>query len=253
MSKHGQRLFLTVCNDKGGVGKSLLAALLIEHLAVSNPTAAWSLVEVEQRSDFTQRSYRYPNNVTLTTTTLLVHNEANNQTDLSLTPLDRLWDLLPPDGDSVSPSQILLDCGASAFQSLLLWGTARRGLKPFRDAGYRFLFVIPVQSADKGAADFFNLNTPSLRKLGDVVLVRNLRTGSDFSLLDPSVTASSPTMTMLHKGSPVTEELQDSVRCLTFRQLANLPTASRRARLDADECDEHFREQLLALRKSLNF
>jgi hypothetical protein len=73
------------------------------------------------------------------------------------------------------------------------------------------------------------------------------------ALLDEAITSLGSSMTLLHKGSPVTDELQDSVRCLTFRQLANLPSASRRARLDADECDEHFAQQLLSLRQALKF
>jgi hypothetical protein len=250
MSTSNHRNLVLVANDKGGVGKSLLAALLTEQLAETEP---WTLVEVEQRSDFTQRAYRHPANVRLVTTTLLLHNEGTNQTDLSLAPLDRLWDLLPAESDTASPSKILVDCGASTFQSLLLWGTARRGLKPFRNSGYRFIFVIPVQGADKGAADFYNSNTPSLKTLGDVVLVRNFRAGSDFSLLDPKITSTGAAMNLLFKGSPVTEELQDREQCLTFRQLSKLPSASRRARLDAEECDEHFTAQLLELRKALKF
>ena len=244
-----QRFFIGIANDKGGVGKSLTSALILEELATSS--TPWSMVEVEQRSNFTQRNYDHPAGTNVIATALLALNESANHTEPSLAPLDSLWDLIPPEGEGEADSRIIVDFGASAFQSFLLWGVERRGIQPFRTAGFQFVFFVPVQAGDLECADFFHMNAPVLMKLGKVVLIKNLREGADFSLLDPKLAAQVPTLTLLHKGRPLSVELQQAQRRLTFRQLAACPTASRRARLDAEECAEHFSGQFKELRKTL--
>jgi len=240
------RLFCLVVNDKGGVGKSLVAALVAEQLSASGRPI--HLVEVEQHVEFTQLAYAHPPGVRVKPVALITKNETSGLTDLSVTPLDALWQLIPesPNDGAI----IVLDCGASAFQALMLWGAERRGLKPFRDAQFRFLSLIPVQAADSGAAKFANLNAPLLARFGDVVLARNLRAGADFSMLEPAV-VNLPHLTLLYRGRPLTDELQQphaaGLTNLTFRQLASLPSASRRAKIDAEDCADHFATQFLAL------
>lgn len=244
------RTFVGVANDKGGVGKSLTSALILEEL--SDPgTPSWNLVEIEQRSNFTQQNYEHPAGTTIRPIALLAQNEKANRPEPSLAPLDGLWDLIPPEGDDVSPSRILVDFGAAAFQAFLMWGLQRRGIQPFRKAGFHFVFFIPVQAGDSECAEFFNQNAPTMLKLGKVVLVRNLREGSDFSLLDSSVVNQVPSLTLLYEGPPLTLELQQAKRRVTFRQVAALPTASRRARMDAESCAEHFTKQFQPLRLSI--
>ena len=240
------RLFCLVVNDKGGVGKSLVAALVAEQFSASSRPI--HLVEVEQHVEFTQLAYSHPPGISVKPVALITKNETSGLTDMSVTPLDSLWNLIPE--DPADGSIIVLDCGASAFQALMLWGAERRGLKPFRDAQFRFLSVIPVQAADSGAAKFANLNAPLLAKFGDVVLARNLRAGTDFNMVDKSV-LSLPNFSLLYRGRPLTDELQQphaaGLTNLTFRQLASLPAASRRAKLDAEDCAEHFALQFTAL------
>lgn len=245
-----ENFFVGIADDKGGVGKSLAAALTLEELS-TNTATPWTLAEIEQRSNFTQERYQHPDGTRLQTLALLTKNERANQIEPSLAPLDTLWDLIPIEGNGAASSRVVVDFGASAFQSFLLWGLQRRGLQPFRKAGFHFVFFIPVQAADKECAEFFNMNAPTLLKLGKVALVKNLREGTDFSLLDPALVAQVPALTLLYKGPPSTEELQQTDRRLTFRQLAKLPTASRRAALDAEECAEHFSLQFQALRPTL--
>lgn len=242
--------FVGVANDKGGVGKSLTAAEILE-LVAQPASPPWTLVEIEQRANFTQQLYQHPPETKVVPIALLAMDEGINRTEPSLRPLDTLWDLIPADVDAGTPSRLLVDFGASAFQSFLMWGIERRGLQPFRKAGYQFIFFIPVQAADPEGAEFFNENVRVLGKLGKVVLVKNLREGADFSMIDPAVSTQVHTLTLMHQGRPVTTELHQDGRRLTFRQLAQLPTASRRARLDAEECAEKFADQFQTLRPHL--
>jgi hypothetical protein len=241
-------LLCCVADDKGGVGKSLLAAVLAELMAEGK--GALTLVEIEARVNFTQQNYVQPAGVTLKAIPLMAENQQANRTEPSLSPLGELWDLIPKESGG-APTRILVDFGASAFQSFLLWGSQHRGLHPFRQAGFQFIFFIPVQAADSECADFFNLNAPGLMKLGKVVLVKNLRAGVDFSLLDAALVDQVQSLTLLYMGSPLMEELQQPARRLTFRQLAAFPNASRRAALDAEACAEHFSEQFQSIRQSL--
>ncbi len=244
------RAVVSIANPKGGVGKSLLSAEILECLAQGAATP-WTMVEIEHRSSFTQQLYRHPPGTAVLPIALLALNENVNRTEPSLTPMDALWDLIPAEADQDKPSRILVDFGASAFQSFLMWGIERRGLQPFRKAGYQFIFFIPVQASDCECAEFFNMNMQILAKLGKVVLVKNLREGSDFSMINPALLGQVPTITLMHRGNPVTAELQQDGRRLTFRQLAACPNASRRARLDAEECADAFASQLQALRPQL--
>jgi hypothetical protein len=244
------RTFVGIANDKGGVGKSLTSALIVEELAGADQTP-WHLVEIEQRANFTQQNYEHPKGTLVRPIALLAQNEKANRTEPSLAPLDEMWELIPPDGDAVTPSRIVVDFGAAAFQSFLLWGLQRRGIQPFRSAGFHFVFFIPVQAGDSECAEFFNQNASTLMKLGKVVLVKNLREGSDFSLLNGELVTQVPSLTLLYEGPPLTLELQQANRRVTFRQVAALPTASRRARMDAESCADHFTKQFQPLRIGL--
>lgn len=239
------RKFVCVVNSKGGIGKSLLTMMLLEEIAAT--AGPWTVVEIEHRAKMTQHLYRHPAGTKVAPIALFAKDERSNLTDAGIGPLDTLWDLLPKPDQPEGESRILIDFGASSFQSFMLWGLERRGLQPFRKAGYQFVFFVPVQAADLESASFFNENAPSLRRLGKVILVKNLREGSNFSLLSPEITADTPTMTMLYTGLPVSEELQQTDHRLTFRQLANLPTASYRAQIDAEICADHFSKQMKEL------
>jgi hypothetical protein len=163
--------------------------------------------------------------------------------------LDQLWNLIP--AKESEGARVIVDFGASAFQSFLMWGIQNRGLQELRTSGFAFIFFVPVQSADSEAAGFFNEFSKTLLKIGKLVLIKNFREGTDFSLLDKTSADQVPHLTVLHKGRPLTTELQQQGNRLTFRQLAELNTASRRARLDAAECAEHFSDQFQKLRGSL--
>jgi len=148
---HPKLLFVLVCNDKGGVGKSLFSAMLAEEFGKTERTI--NLVEIEQHVEFTQNGYSYAPGVKLTTIPLIAKNEISGRVEPSLVRLDDLWNLLPSDQSDGTGSIVIVDCGASAFQSLMLWGLDQRGLKPFRDAQYRFVSFVPVQAGDSGAAN----------------------------------------------------------------------------------------------------
>ncbi len=241
------RKFVCVVNSKGGIGKSLLTVLLLEEIS-SPDIGPWSVVEIEHRAKMTQHHYRHPDGTIVTPVALFARSERSNMTDAGVAPLDTLWDFIPREDQPEADSRILVDFGASAFQSFMLWGAERRGLQPFRKSGYEFVFFIPVQAADVESAEFFNENAPALRTLGKVVLVKNLREGANFSLLQPDVVGDTPTITLLYTGQPVSDELQQADRRLSFRQLANLGTASRRARMDAEICAEHMGKQMREIR-----
>jgi hypothetical protein len=242
-------LFVLVCNDKGGVGKSLCAAMLAEEFAKTGRTI--NLVEVEQHVEFSQNGYSYAPNVKLTTIPLIAKNEISGRVEPSLSRLDDLWALLPPDLGAGAESIIVVDCGASAFQSLMLWGLDQRGLKPFRDAKYRFVSFVPVQAGDTGAAKFVNTNTSLLTKFGDLILVKNLRAGSDYSSIDPNLLGSLPSMTLIYRGKPLSDFMQQREANFTFRQLAEKNDVPRRPRMEAEDCALHFTDQLNALLKKL--
>lgn len=244
--KAADRQFIGVANDKGGVGKSLTAALIAEHLGSTPPT---TVVEIEQRSNFTQALYRRPETIDLHTMALIVHDEASNRDRPSLSPLDSLWDFIPKTPQD--SRRLIVDFGASAFQSFFMWGRDHRGLQPFRGAEFKFTFFVPVQASDIECAQFFNLTAPTLMKLGNVVLVRNLREGTDFSMLDQKLVEQVPSIALLHRGRPLVTELQQPNQRLTFRQLAAHEGASRRARLDAEDCAEHFETQFEQIRPKL--
>lgn len=246
---------ICVANDKGGIGKSLTAAMLVEELADSMPT---TLVEIEARHSMTQRLYRHPPGVELKTIPLF-HAADDGIPDASGKNLTELLQLIPPPG--APARRLILDCGASAFQTFWLWGKSRRGLKPFVDAGFKFVFFIPVLDQDDEAADFFNETAPALLKWGKVVVVLNEREGRNFSQLDSALLSSVHKISFLYRGRPLVGELilraetgesdQRERRRFTFRQVASMPTASRRARLDAADCHRHFSEQLNQLRPTL--
>ena len=243
-----ERVFGLVANNKGGVGKSLVSALLIEQLAAGPEAPPWDLIEVEHRVEFTQENYVRPPGVTFTPIGLVSENVAANRTELSTLPLDKLWDFIPSEHDT-GPRHLLLDLGASAFQAFMMWGVQSRGLNQFLNAGFRFVFFIPVQGGDYEAAAFFNDNLNDLSQLGTTVLVKNFREGADFSLLNPELVAKVPCLPLICKGLPMTNELQQpSKQRLTFRQLAQCRTATRRARNDAGLSDEHFTAAFQALR-----
>ena len=238
-------IFALVCNDKGGVGKSLFAALLTEAASASGRPI--DLVEIEQHVEFTQRGYSYPANVKLTALPLVARNEVTDRTEPSLTPLDALWDLIPSESNRRTGSIVIVDCGAAAFQSLLLWGVDQRGLKPFRDAGYQFVSFLLLQAGDSGAARFVQMNTSLLHQFGPVALVKNLRAGPDFSMLDPNLLATLPSLSLIYRGRPLSDHLQTGATNHTFRQVAANAALPRRPRVDAEDCAAHFSAQLADL------
>jgi hypothetical protein len=223
------------------VAKSHLSALTFEHLRESDDS--WTLVEIEQKPSYTQRLYEWPAGARLFTHALIAHDEMSNQPKPSLRPLDELWNLMPPEEETLTSCRIIADFGASAFQSFLLWGIQHQGLAPFIDAQFRFVFVIPVLGAEIESQSFFNNYGPNLLKLGKVVLVKNLLQGNDFSMLDANLVNKVPAIRLLHRGPPLSAELIHGRRRLTYRQLAGLPSASRRAKLDARDCDADFTSQ----------
>ena len=240
-------LFVLVCNDKGGVGKSLFSAMLAEEFGKTERTI--NLVEIEQHVEFSQNGYSYAPGVKLTTIPLIAKNEISGRVEPSLVRLDDLWNLLPSDQSDEIGSIVIVDCGASAFQSLMLWGLDQRGLKPFRDAQYRFLSFVPVQAGDSGAARFVNTNTALLKKFGDVVLVKNLRAGSDYSSIEPALVDSLPSMTLIYRGLPLSDFMQQGETNFTFRQVAARTDVPRRPRMEAEDCAIHFSDQLSVLLK----
>ena len=238
--------FIGVCNDKGGVGKSIVAALITEQLGSDIPT---TLVEIEQRAAFTQELYQQPAGVELRPILLMSQDPDSGRNLLSLRPLDTLAELLPQnEGES---RRIIVDFGASACQSFLFWARDDRGLQPFRVKEFNFVFLVPVQGADPECADFFNANAPSLLKLGKVVLVRNHIHGPDFSHLDQGLTQRVHSLNLPFRGRPLIDEIARPGQRLTFRQLAGKESASRRGRLDAKTCDREFSEQFDKLRPEL--
>lgn len=242
-------LFVLVCNDKGGVGKSLFSSMLVEEFSKTGRPV--NLVEVEQHVEFTQNGYTYPENVKLTTIPLIAKNDITGRVEPSLSRLDDLWDLLPKGQDEGAESIIVVDCGASAFQSLILWGLEQRGLKPFRDAKYHFVSFVPVQAGDTGAAKFVNTNTPLLKMFGDLILVKNLRAGSDYSSIDAALLESLPNMSMIYRGRPLSDYMQAGEKNYTFSQLAAKPDIPRRPRMEAEDCAAHFTNQIQGLLKNI--
>ena len=242
-------LFVLVCNDKGGVGKSLFSAMLAEEFGKTERTI--NLVEIEQHVEFSQNGYSYTSGVKLTTIPLIAKNEISGRVEPSLVRLDDLWKLLPSDQSDGTGSIVIVDCGASAFQSLMLWGLDQRGLKPFRDAQYRFVSFVPVQAGDSGAAKFVNTNTALLKKFGDVALVKNLRAGSDYSSIEPALVESLPSMTLIYRGLPLSDFMQQGETNFTFRQVAARADVPRRPRMEAEDCALHFSDQLSVLLKKI--
>lgn len=242
------RTVIIVGNDKGGVGKSVTARELYERIS-SQPDEHWQLVEIEARTTFTQQNYRGLGDSDLLTILLVANDPSISLPGPSLDPLERLWSLIPKEASE--SSRILVDCGASAFQNLFLWGVQRRGFDRFIAENYRFIFFVVVQGSDKEAADFFNITGPMLEKLGHIVLVKNLRQGNNFSQLDGALAARTYAMELPFEGERVVAELSDGEKLtrLTFEQLANNPNASHRARRAAGECAKSFAAQIQALKE----
>lgn len=237
---------MVVCNDKGGVGKSLLTALVAEQLGSELPT---SIVEVEMRASFSQKLYTHPKGMDLRTILLVENEPETGHSNPSTRPLETLNELLPKRPED--SCRILIDFGASAFQTFIFWARDKRGLQPFRDAGFQFTFLIPVYASDRECADFFNENTPFLLRLGKVLLVRNHHIGASFPHLDPGILSTVPSLDLPFRGSPMSQEMVTPEQRLTFRQLAEKESASRRGRLDAKACDREFSEQFAKLRLEL--
>ena len=249
MTQLSKLLLVLVCNDKGGVGKSLFAAMLAEEFnKVGRPI---NLVEIEQHVEFAQLSYSHGDNIKLSTVPLIAKNEVTGKVEPSLSPLDTLWDLLPAPLSPASESVLIVDCGASAFQALMLWGLDQRGLKPFRDAKYRFVSFIPVQAGDTGAVKFVNTNVETLKKFGDVVLVKNLRAGPDFSDIEPELLGTLPSMSLIYRGLPLSNYMQKGESNFTFQQVAEKNDVPRRPRMEAEDCANHFTDQLQTMLKTL--
>jgi hypothetical protein len=244
-----ERLFYGVANDKGGLAKSVTSAELRERLP-RTADEPWDLVEIEARASFTQDFYSHPENGRFEKILLVSQSAKTKLPEPSLNSLERLWSLIPKAPDA--ENRILVDFGASAFQSFLMWGVEHKGLQPFFENNYQFAWFIVIQGSDREAADFFNENTATLLDMGKVVLVRNLRQGDDFSMLDQSLVARVHTMTLPWGREVIVKYLRSGVKRLTFEQLNDCPTASRRAHVNARECSKIFADQIPALRHALS-
>jgi hypothetical protein len=243
------RIFAAVVNDKGGAAKTLLHAELRERIEATDSTS-WTYAEVEQRPWFSQDLYSWPDSKNaVRTIPLLQFNETKKKTELSIEPLNELLSIIPKDEGGAN---VLVDFGASAFQSFSLWLVEHRALSKLKAAKYRFVFFVPTVARDVDSTDWVNGNVPTLRSIGQVVLAKNLIKGSDFSAIDEQLRLELPTITLPYAGAPLTDEMCVGRRRLTFRQVTSA-NCSRRSRIDADTCARQLDEQFDRIIKPILF
>ncbi len=227
--------FIAFPNDKGGVGKSHTSSLVFDWLAAKgrNPR----LVEVEQRMDFSQElvwrgKYRYqPNgsdevNRNAVVAITLAEVTAKGLLNPSLEPLEALTVVAKGD------RPLIVDCGASVWALLSEWLITRGKASIIRDNGYLFTFMVPVVANDAEAARFFENNYAEFSRLGDVILVGNERDGVNYFPIRPELVKRRivlPAAMYDLRESLLTE---DGYR-RTLREIAEDPTVSRRAGMDA--------------------
>ena len=223
-------------NDKGGVGKSHTSSLVFDWLIIKGQNPR--LVEVEQRMDFTQElvwkgKYRYRSEAP---------DEENRNAVVAITLAQIRDGLLHP---SLDPLEALLtvaqgnrplvvDCGASVWALLSEWLITRGKAEALRKLGYEFTFMVPVVANDVEAARFYETNHAELSRLGEVVLVRNERDGSNYFPIDRSLVQREITLPAAIYDLRESLLSADGYR-RTLREIADDPTVSRRASIDAEE------------------
>ena len=228
--------FIAFPNDKGGVGKSHTGSIVFDWLTAKGQNPR--LVEVEQRMDFSQElvwrgKYRYRQEAS---------DDENRNAVVAITLAEVEKGLLNPSLHPLEALQVVaqgnrplvVDCGASVWALLSEWLITRGQAETLKALGYEFTFMVPVLANDVEAARFYANNYAELSGLGEVVLVRNERDGSNYFPISPELVKREISMPAAIYDLRESLLSADGYR-RTLREIADDPSVSRRAQLDAEE------------------
>ena len=161
-----------VAQDKGGVGKSWLAANLVAWLRERQ--SKWGLAVLEPRATASLAKY-FPGDKFQWVRIL---RDSNTFTQCSLT-CSGFTDFLPSEGQT---QNLLVDFAPSTFAYFRRWLSYGKRAGAFGSEGCQSTFIIPIAAGDPEAAHFYDSHFEFLHRVtwGRVILARSQKDGEKF-------------------------------------------------------------------------